>query len=149
MAALDEVFERAHPLSFPHLLHPKLLPFLLLLLQPHFVLLFYLLGLGPLLLLQGEPQSEVHLRQLVEHEHLGACLTRLARPMSEFQPASNELASHPGPWQESEDLQHPARELLRLDMVLFDVGTVVAWFVDKPGSLADMAYGRVLCAHPS
>ena len=47
MAALDEVFERAHPLSFPHLLHPKLLPFLLLLLQPHFVLLFYLLGLGP------------------------------------------------------------------------------------------------------
>ena len=70
MAALDEVFERAHPLSFPHLLHPKLLPFLLLLLQPHFVLLFYLLGLGPLLLLQGEPQSEVYLRQLVEDEHL-------------------------------------------------------------------------------
>ena len=69
--------------------------------------------------------------------------------MSEFQPASNELASHPGPWQESEDLQHPARELLRLDMVLFDVGVVVAWFVGKPGSLADMAYGHVLCAHPS
>ena len=147
--ALDEVFLRFHLLAFPHLLHPTLLPFLLLLLPPHFSLPFGLLEPQAPLLPPGELQSEVRLHPHWGHVDLEVSWTRLELSKSASQPASNGLASHPSPSQGSKGLRHPVKELLQLDMALFDVDVVVAWSVDILCNLAGMVCVHGQCARPN